>query len=62
MDRNNSKRYPSTVGDWAFMAIVVLLLGLFWYMFGIGVIVTYDKFNCQRQHIGETCILVAVPE
>jgi hypothetical protein len=62
MGRNDDDRYYPRGGMVPFMAIIVLLLGVFWYMFTIGVIVTLDKRECNRLNIGETCIIMAVPE
>ena len=53
---------PLSAADVAGLAIIVLLLGIFWYMFTIGVIVTLEERECNRLNIGETCIVVAVPE
>jgi hypothetical protein len=62
MSRDKPLSVADVAGGYAFLAIIVLLLGIFWYMFTIGVIVTLDKRECNRLNIGETCIVVAVPE
>ena len=62
MGRNDDDRYPPQGSLWAFIVIAVLALGIFWYMFTIGIIVSMDRLKCNRINIGETCIIMAVPE
>ena len=57
-DRNHP--YDSVTG-YTILAIVVVLLGLFWYFFTIGVVITYDKAQCSRMNIGETCVILVQP-
>tara|TARA_R110000824_G_scaffold68536_1_gene177182 strand:- start:1447 stop:1647 length:201 start_codon:yes stop_codon:yes gene_type:complete len=49
------------VTGYAFLAIVVVLVGLFWYFFSMGAMLTYDRAQCNRMNIGETCIILVQP-
>lgn len=51
-----------TVTGYAFLACIVILLGLFWYFITMGVIVVSKKAACSWQNIGQTCIVLAIPE
>ena len=57
-DRNHP--YDSVTG-YAFLACIVVLLGLFWYFFTMGAMLTYDKAQCNRMNIGETCVILVQP-
>jgi hypothetical protein len=58
--RERNHPYDSAIG-YAFLAIVVLLIGLFWYFATMGAVLTYDKVQCNRMNIGETCVILVRP-
>tara|TARA_R110000764_G_C11029370_1_gene385329 strand:+ start:34644 stop:34853 length:210 start_codon:yes stop_codon:yes gene_type:complete len=60
--RNRQADTADLVTGYAFIACIVVLIGLFWYFFSIGVVVTYDKKQCNRMNIGETCVILVRPE
>tara|TARA_R110000803_G_scaffold23766_1_gene58019 strand:+ start:685 stop:876 length:192 start_codon:yes stop_codon:yes gene_type:complete len=59
--RERNHPYDSVIG-YAFLAIVVLLIGLFWYFATLGAMLTADKAACSWQNIGQTCIVLVIPE
>jgi hypothetical protein len=50
------------VTGYAFLAFVVIFVGLFWYFATMGAMLTYDRSQCNRINIGETCVILVRPE